>query len=575
MFSDEESKKINSLRKSSNITWLAVMVPTLIFVCHAYFFRAWIIDDAGISFAYARNLARGYGLVAQPGSAPVEGYSNFLWILLLAPFFSIGLFHPVVTPKVLSIVIVTAAFVVIHKTITLFPNSNRFLTFVILGLTAINSSFVIWTTSGLENSLYVLMLSLLMFLSIRSGLSSKMSNRTSMFLGLLVAGAAMTRPEGVIYFVAYPILLLSRNFGEKKIPRSPILAALVCYTMSFILSFGGFLLFRLAYFGDMFPNTYRMKGGPSLRDVLAIVMLRTEMVEKMRDLASSVVGGLAANAVVLGLIGLAIAVTYLVSTRHFRWEHFALLTFLVLSACAYLLLPTDWMALYRFATPFVVFFYAFGVVLAHVFIRNLSLKESSRAFIAVFLIIIFVSGNAVLFARRSIRFANSPSYPFTFVGKGYGLRLNRYAKELGVKRGSFLGPDAGGVLYYTNLRFYDLGGLCDKSITASLGRDQAAFYNYVFDAVRPTFINTHGVWTYVANLDNDKRFRRDYVSIFEYPDDYVRNSFGLTMYSGDYVRKEAIGNRITALRQMQADAKSLYGGEYGDRLGVPKELRNP
>ena len=42
------------------------------------------LDDAFISFRYARNLVEGAGLVWNPGEPPVEGYSNFLWVLLLA-----------------------------------------------------------------------------------------------------------------------------------------------------------------------------------------------------------------------------------------------------------------------------------------------------------------------------------------------------------------------------------------------------------------------------------------------------------------------------------------------------------
>ena len=40
-------------------------------------------DDAFISFRYARNLATGHGLVWNPGER-VEGYTNFLWTLLMA-----------------------------------------------------------------------------------------------------------------------------------------------------------------------------------------------------------------------------------------------------------------------------------------------------------------------------------------------------------------------------------------------------------------------------------------------------------------------------------------------------------
>src|SRR3989442_1472314 len=40
-------------------------------------------DDSFISFRYARHLAAGRGLVWNPGER-VEGYTNFLWVILMA-----------------------------------------------------------------------------------------------------------------------------------------------------------------------------------------------------------------------------------------------------------------------------------------------------------------------------------------------------------------------------------------------------------------------------------------------------------------------------------------------------------
>ena len=41
-----------------------------------------LFDDAMISMRYARNLARGYGLVWNPGGERIEGYTNPLWVSL-------------------------------------------------------------------------------------------------------------------------------------------------------------------------------------------------------------------------------------------------------------------------------------------------------------------------------------------------------------------------------------------------------------------------------------------------------------------------------------------------------------
>ena len=51
-------------------------------------------DDAFISFRYAANLIGGDGLVYNAGE-PVEGYTNFLWTVLLAGAMAIGL-NPVI-----------------------------------------------------------------------------------------------------------------------------------------------------------------------------------------------------------------------------------------------------------------------------------------------------------------------------------------------------------------------------------------------------------------------------------------------------------------------------------------------
>ena len=54
--------------------------------------RFWFVtDDAYISFRYARHLGAGHGLVWNPGEAPVEGFTNLLLVILVAPFTRLGL----------------------------------------------------------------------------------------------------------------------------------------------------------------------------------------------------------------------------------------------------------------------------------------------------------------------------------------------------------------------------------------------------------------------------------------------------------------------------------------------------
>ena len=59
-------------------TWHAVSLPPI------------VVDDAFISYRYAWNLVAGHGLVFNIDEY-VEGYSNFLWVLLTAGALRCGL----------------------------------------------------------------------------------------------------------------------------------------------------------------------------------------------------------------------------------------------------------------------------------------------------------------------------------------------------------------------------------------------------------------------------------------------------------------------------------------------------
>jgi hypothetical protein len=72
-----------------------------VFLLHALYLSG-IAEDAFISFRYARNWVNGAGLVWNPGEAPVEGYTNFLWVALAAGMLALG-FDPLVGSQLLGI----------------------------------------------------------------------------------------------------------------------------------------------------------------------------------------------------------------------------------------------------------------------------------------------------------------------------------------------------------------------------------------------------------------------------------------------------------------------------------------
>src|SRR5256714_11236242 len=85
-----------------------VLVATAVLVPHALYFD-FVSDDAYISFRYARNLAEHGQLVFNLGER-VEGYTNFLWTVLLAGLYKLGL-APESTSRVLGTAFGAATFV--------------------------------------------------------------------------------------------------------------------------------------------------------------------------------------------------------------------------------------------------------------------------------------------------------------------------------------------------------------------------------------------------------------------------------------------------------------------------------
>ncbi len=311
---------------------------------------------------------------------------------------------------------------------------------------------------------------------------------------------------------------------------------MVAYGAAFGLVAGGHLAFRWLYFGDLMPNTYYAKGGPETGGLLFRVL----------DLLSGV-GSRLGFGLALALVALSF---WLAKRGSYSLSHRVLGLFTLWSALAYLLLPTDWMGEYRFATPFFVFFYAYCVAIFTAALRQDSAisKPMRLALLASALV-----AQAALFAPRSASFARRPTVPFTYVAERFAAKFDEYATRLGVTDGSLLLPDVGATLYYSNLRIYDLVGLTDATAARTFGKHQALFRDYVFDQVRPTFIHLHRPWAGWSGFDLDQRFLRDYRAIVKYVDDASDTSSRIVR-NGDFVRREAVSDpaQLRALRQENA-----------------------
>ena len=520
-------------------------IPSIVFLLHAALFTHWIVDDAGISFAYARNLATGHGLVSQPGLPPVEGYSNPLWVFLTALLYRLHLFTIPATPKLVSWFLVLISFAILGRLA-----ARPWAAAVALTLLALNTSFVAWTTSGLENPLYVFLLCLLAYWSREFVTAAQFRPWRAARLGLLATAIAMTRPEGALYLAAFPtILLVSRAYRQCR--GAAPLRALLVYGAVFAVGFGAFLWFRWSYFGDLLPNTYYAKGSAFLPPRLHLLEPPLSL-PPLSPRLLDVVYGAGGWGAVLAAAWTVLATGYLLQARRFGVERAVVGLMMAFALSDYLLLPQDWMEEYRFATPFYTFFTLYTVLVTADFLDAVRKEEKTRIGVAIALAALALVGSGYVFAGRSARFVREPTVDFDGVREWISQRFDWYAETLGVQNGSVLVPDLGATLYYSHLRVYDLAMLCDKTIARTLNRDEAAFHDYLFAVAKPTFLHTHGSWSYYAALDDDPRFRRDYTPIWEHVEPWRPKGWrGRRPMSGDYVRKEAVRGREATLEQLR------------------------
>ncbi|KAA3630859.1 MAG: hypothetical protein DWP97_14380 [Calditrichaeota bacterium] len=516
-----------------------LIIITLAFIVYIFSILPlsdWLIDDAGISFVFSRNLAAGNGLVTQPGMNPIEGYSNFLWVILMAVFYLVGLFEPYITSKIISCILVLGIFILLGKSVKKQSVTNYLLLFITLILIATSASFVIWTTSGLENPLYAFLIVLLWYLILNA--DAKNITQKQLFIFALISfGILITRPDGIVYILVLPIYLIGSNLYTKSFSFKKNGTLLIMYFLYAAGLIAALLLFRNLYFHDFFPNTYHVKGGPDSETILSIITLETEYLIKSQELLSTFTG----KTIWLSFPILFLVWIIIISLKKTDF-HRTFLTLLMycFSLGVYLLLPIDWMGEYRFATPFYLFS---AFVILFFFIDLFALTSKRYGKILLLLVgLAFVYSSAQENIPRLQTWHKTKKVSFARIANNYGFKFNNYAEKLNIKNGSFLVPDIGGTLYYSELKIYDLGGLCDPVIAKNRGKNQQKFYDYIFEEIKPTFIHTHGYFTVVSKFDEDNRFSEDYIPINEYPDTYAEKQIGRKIMSGDYIRKDAISS---------------------------------
>ena len=334
---------------------------------------------------------------------------------------------------------------------------------------------------------------------------------TVIAVGLLAAATTLTRPDGIVYLLALPLLMVL----DRSRPLATVVRRLAPGLLLFAAIILPCLLVRQIVFGRWLPNTATAKGQhvPTIGDFSRVV-----------DVPSSF--GWAFTAVAIG--GSAAVVIAPRRCHLNRRPLAAVWVFVVLAATAYAVLPPDWMPEMRFATP------AWPLLATLVAVGAVALADVSLAGRGVTRRVVPALGLAVVliigwsWRDRALAFRERPTAPLCDVAERTGMWYDAAADELGMHSAaaSLLAPDLGGTLLVSPLEVIDMAGLTDEVIARDLrDGDRQALTDYVLEVRRPTFVHVHGYWIEAFGLVADPRFARDYVALL-----------GTT----DYVRRDAI-----------------------------------
>ncbi len=262
----KQNKNKKKLKTKSNKA-LSVLGIVLLIALFLYLYKSlhFVQDDAYITFRYVKNFIAGHGLVFNIGEY-VEGYTNFLWLLILSLTTILG-FGIELTSTNLSIFFGIISIVLTYNLTSSVLKSaddststtNKTLVALIpSSLLILTNSFGYWAVSGMETTLFIslIMISILIYFNQPEG-------RLKYSLPVIMFFTYLLRPEGILIFLliythkAFYVFLRKNNFKTdiKKYIADVIL---------FLLLVAIYTTFRLLYFGYPLPNTYYAKSGSSL-----------------------------------------------------------------------------------------------------------------------------------------------------------------------------------------------------------------------------------------------------------------------------------------------------------------------
>jgi arabinofuranosyltransferase len=429
--------------RKRKISYLIIVLALMTAIYHQSLFLSWTSDDAFISYRYAENLSRGKGLVFNPGER-VEGFSNFLWTLVLALFSFIGL-SPLWVSKTISFCFSLLIIFFTYKTAIAYGLDKSASSICSLIL-AFSSSLAYYAMSGLETVFYSFLLLLAVFINKRYEEEPTLKYFASLYIILLLI--SLTRPEGLLFLLVSLLYFPIINLFKTGIKLKKILIAQI----SFFSVYALFISLRMWYYSDIFPNTFYAKPQGTFGESGYSVLFS--------NLSNSLLSG----------SFLLIPLPFLLLRKKYMYRNFFPLMFCV-AQLFFMSYAGDWMAFGRFFFPIlpiviILFFSSLSSV------RLTFTTSKSKIFhplLYIIILFIFSASNAYQTERT---LTSQDEFPFTVMNSSQLVHLGKWLKQNFPPETVISLRRQGAIPYYSEMKSIDFLGLTEKNIAEIIYREK-------------------------------------------------------------------------------------------------------
>ncbi len=243
----------------------AVAGSAVILLLHSTFYFHYTSDDAYISYRYARNLSDGLGLVWNPGQH-VEGYSNFLWVEIIAGLHRLGA-DIVLSGRWLGFALAAVASGGAYMLTTRLVDgaAGRIAGLVAALLLASSGTWALWASAGLEPPLFAVLLLVAVMLHLR-----ERDHPLTPASGAVWALVVMARPDALVLVAVTAVFKIGDAMARAREahgtlrPLAREIGGLVLWLAAFSAVFGPYFAWRYETYGWLYPNTYYAKVGVGL-----------------------------------------------------------------------------------------------------------------------------------------------------------------------------------------------------------------------------------------------------------------------------------------------------------------------